>query len=46
MVKAEVVGTRIPMVVFDLGTKIISVNQSPLCKDYDLLGDIEIPPSS
>ena len=30
------------MVIIDLGTKVISVNQS-LLKDYDLLGDIEIP---
>ena len=31
------------MVIIDIGTKIISVNQSHLRKDYDLMGDIEIP---
>ena len=31
------------MVIIDLGTKVISVNQSLLRKDSDLLGDIEIP---
>ena len=41
--KAEVVGTRKSMVIIDLGTKIISVNQSLLRNDYDLLGDVEIP---
>ena len=31
------------MVIIDLGTKIISENQSLLRKDYDLFGDIQIP---
>ena len=37
--KAEVVGNKRSMVIIDLGTKIISVNQSLLRKDHDLLGD-------
>ena len=37
------VGNKRSMVIIDLGTKVISVNQSLLRKDYDLLGDIEIP---